>query len=606
MKRWLQWRWGATTTAATVPVTHAYRHYTRSGVTNRPPRKGSHGDVKYRLPLRRALHFIEEGSRRAGLTIEKESVGCTKEDADETAVSGQENADALQHDAARYAAYHCHHMLTSFRAERRRWTASNELPPDDLVRVMEYTFFAAILLHLTALYATADQYCESLIDVAVSCTIFLSKGACELHSTNLRQHRGEQSVAVSPTPPPAAGAAAVPPLSTKGNALRDGPWDSLHWAVVHFSLGVCGWGLLDHTEALLDMERTTSPSCRMLRTFSQIIRDQLKGEILAREDTRYLSYIATRDGSCNWLGAVPSIVCLQGDGHAGATDENGAFHICFAQQRRLQLLPLMWLALLLRHCATLAAADRLRPVRHALLRALPLFSKEARAESAVKLLVRCLYFPPFSSRASSVEMGALLAQMEQHNVFGASSSLALAELLQAWMRADAPQEPAPEVKSTRGAYVAFRNIPRCALHVLGPSYTATQDGEAFVHELLLRAVLQLSFRQTNAAPFAGELRELLLSTHHVALLIEDIGLREGTTRRGGAATLAAEAALRAFAVRVATICATDFLWEDDMQSLLEEFDRVLTHALRRVAELGAVGSPPDVYERNRRRWIRNA
>ncbi|RNF01666.1 hypothetical protein TraAM80_06834 [Trypanosoma rangeli] len=133
----------------------------------------------------------------------------------------------------------------------------------------------------------------------------------------------------------------------------------------------------------------------------------------------------------------------------------------FAQQRHLQLFPLVWMALLCRHSATLEMPQGFHSVRHALLRALPLFQQEAGAGTALRLIVRCCYFPSSFLKTSSLEMGVLLDQMKRHGVVS-SSERVRSEILHERMCTEAPEESTPAVKTVRGAYMAFRNIPLCA------------------------------------------------------------------------------------------------------------------------------------------------
>ncbi|PBJ70660.1 hypothetical protein BCY84_18225 [Trypanosoma cruzi cruzi] len=586
MRHWSPWRCVGAAAAATGALIHR-RQFIADGLYDcRAGAVGKDDTSKYRLPLRRALHFVEKGRQLAGAVVEREGGGGE-------ALPSNREGSLLHEDAARYAAYHCHHMLTSFRAERRQWTKLKEFSFNEFTRVMEYLFFAALLLHLTALYETADKYCEALIDVAMSCTIFLSKDADGLHHADMLRQGRSKSVD-----------AKVAYLSNGEEfGARDEPWDSLHWAIVHFSHGVFAWGLLDHTELLFDMKRTMKPYSGMVRTFAKIICERLAGMTLSAEDLAFLSCLSTEEGAGKWLGTA-NIPAVSSTDVFARTDKNlveATLH--FAQQRRLQILPLMWMALLTRHSAIIGAPRCFQPVRHALLNAIPLFQEEAKADTALKLLAQCCYFPSSSLlKASSVEVGVLLSQMERHGVFS-SSEFMLVELLQAWMRVEAPEELSPSVKSAYGAYMAFRNIPRCALRVVGKPYTAKSDGEAFVHELLFHALVQWSSCLSVRAPFHREIEELLISARYVASLFDSIRQHRKDRDSVGAAVLVVEATFRAFAVRVADICIRGRLVESMSLSDLAEFDRLVDHVLREGTEGSVGGCVPQLYEENRQLWI---
>ncbi|KAH9578831.1 hypothetical protein LSM04_005709 [Trypanosoma melophagium] len=581
-------------------------HSSRCIVSNTTtPLKGTIAiEEKYRLPLRRALHFIEEGTRS------QERFAECEEDINISTHSSE--VHILRRDAARYAAYHCHHLLNAFRAERQGWTKrKNELSFKDLTRVMEFIFFASLLLHLTALYETADKYCEALINLVFSCSVFLSKDVNKLYETHTVFPRYQNS----------RNRTSVETLSfshvvKKEHAQKDEPWDSLHWAIIHFTHGVSKWGLLDHTESLFDMQQTTIPCCAMLRTFAKLIRFTLRNEnMMSREEIRFLSYIATKEGSSRWLATTHSTVSTQSSEQKSNKERSSETSICFAQQRHLQLLVLLWMALLARRSVMFNKSHQLHPSRFALLRALLLFSKEAKGDVVVPLLVKCFYFHLVAVRVSAVEMGVLLAQMERHNVFSSSRSLSASllssscvELLRLWMKVEETtmEETAPEVKSPKSAYIAFRNIPLCALQIVGDFYTSTSDGEAFVHELLLRALLQWSFRLSDKTSFRGELEEVLLSAQHMESLMECIKLRESVhgNKREGASSLVMAAVLRAFAVRVAVICrGNDELGEKSYLTLLE-FDRILQYTLRKDENGLDTGSVPCVYEKHRHEWLK--
>ncbi|RNF24292.1 uncharacterized protein Tco025E_02581 [Trypanosoma conorhini] len=578
MRRWSPWR----RVTAAAALTHRWQLLTGGVPESRGRAVGLHDAAKYQIPLRRALHLVEKGRRMSAVAAEGAKNG------DEAVCS--DGAEALLHeDAARYAAYHCHHMLTSFRVERRRWTESNALSFDDLSRVMEYVFFAALLLHLTALFETADKYCEALIDVAVSCTIFLSKGADRLNRTDVLL-RGR------------AGAKAGSAPNRASAEARVDPWNSLHWAVLHFTSGICGWGLLDHTEPLFDMQRTMKPYAAMLRTFARVTRECLAGAHLSAADLTFLSCLATTEGAAKWLGAAADPASSPANTATSAEKHPVEEALQFSQQRRLQLLPLVWMALLSRHSALVGTPHSFHPARHALLHVLPLFQKEAEADAALRLSMQCSFFPSSSLKASSVEMGVVLAQLERHGVFSSPGCMN-GEILHAWMCTQAPEESAPTVKTARGAYMAFRSIPLCALQVVGAAYTATSDGEAFVHELLFRALTQWPFYLSERTMPEWEIEQLVLSAQHVTSLFEAIKQRERDQRRAGAAVVVVEATLRAFAVRVAVICTNGTSVKGTTLPKLAEFDRLLNRVLRGGVGGHMGGCVPEVYDKNRHLWL---
>ncbi|CBH18633.1 hypothetical protein, conserved [Trypanosoma brucei gambiense DAL972] len=543
----------------------------------------------YRLPLRRALRLIDSTGRHNASMVETED--CVSEEQLQHHSHDGEGVSQRQEDAARYAAYHCHHMLTSFRVERQRWGENTgTLSVEDLSRIVEYIFYASVLLHLTALYQTADKYCEDLIGAVISCSIFVSKNVEEiLKSLSTASASGTLM-------------AANKRLAYQGSDM----WNSLHWAAVHYSQGVCYWGLLDHTEPLFDMRRLHAPFRGLFSTYVKLVCKILAHAGMPREDKQLLSYVKSPEGCNRWFGEevngglAVSTLCFPGSA-AGTACSGVHDNHCFPQQRRLQLLPLIWVALLSCHCAVSNEENRFRSARHAFLHALPLFSKEAKAENVVMLLARLLYIRPSTVlKANSVDVGMLLARAEQCNVFPPSSSVpsvTYAAFLRLWMCADVAQEKEPEVRGVHKAYAAFRAIPLCALQLDGEPHSPASGGDAFVRHLLLRALLQWSFRLTAFVSFRGEVEEILKSTQHVVQLLDHARRRPGWGGRKETIVVdLCEAVLRAFAVRVSVICGMDAPLKKEDYALIAEFDDVVRMMIRSGEDRSSLCTLPTVYE----------
>nr|CCC96055.1 unnamed protein product [Trypanosoma congolense IL3000] len=529
----------------------------------------------YRLPLRRALWLIDE--KGAHNTAPTDPLTRLEENID-AACAEQETAHPLQGAASRYAAYHCHHMLTSFRAERRGWTekssgSGGSLPMVDIVRVVEYMFFASVLLHLTALYEVANKYCESLIDVTLSSTIFLSK------NVKVLLHKSS-----------AADAEELQDVTHREGELGGDAWHSLHWAVVHYSKGVCHWGLLDHTDSLFDMQRTLSPFRILLLTLTKLLKNFYSSVHLPHREKQFLLYITSAEGSTHWLSGRVGEGVTKAD---GSTDRSNTDQMdtekydphCFAQQRRLQLLPLLWTAVLGCRAASLGGGSRFALARHALLHVLPLFSKEAKANIEVILIAQALYISPVASlKANSIHLGTFLARAERYEVFHHSLghwTAPYTELLRRWMCTRKKCEPLLEVRGVHKAYAAFRDIPLCALHLCGEKCDSVSDGKAFVHELLLLMLLQWSSLLNAMVTFHGESEEILASTRHVAQLV---GYAKKFLHRGENGTelliYAAEMVLYSFSLRVKILCSMKgiHLGEKDRANIAQ-FEEIILKAL---------------------------
>nr|CCC54162.1 conserved hypothetical protein [Trypanosoma vivax Y486] len=565
----------------------------------------------YRLPLARAFRLIE---KRARLSAAVASLG-ERFSVDNCADAG---LSAQHNEAERYAAYHCHHMLNAFRLERKLWTkkctavaagphcsqsngGNSGLSVRDLVRVIEYVFYSSVLLHLTALYETSDKYCEALIHTILSCTIFLSRDIGKLnHSSELTPlHAISTSLLHSTSPAQAA--------SEEGRHEGVGCWNSLRWAVVHYSRGISHWGLLDHTEPLLDMGRTEAPFRRMVQVFAQLMQGLLEDEPLSKEESDFLTFAVTREGCKKWLTPARTTKSSGGFPDGGPNciatsttpqETEPLDDQCLAQQRRLQLLPLLWLAMLGRHfIAQNKSGGDMVHARFALLQVLPLFAMEGKGDAPLALLARCFYFSRnFTMRASAADMGVLLARMEQHGVF--SLRYSYSGILRAWMDQRTAQEPSPLALNLHKAYAAFYHVPLSALEPFCDDRAWVSRGEEFVRELLLRSLVQWSSCLNSQLSFGREAVQILRAARHVARLLDKArsqswnGSQPSTT-----VSHAAEAVLRALATRLSCLSAKeDPSSLHDVGSYLTEFDHIVAQSLQQPAEKPSVGSVPLVYE----------
>ncbi|CCW60400.1 unnamed protein product [Phytomonas sp. EM1] len=445
-------------------------------------------------------------------------------------------------EASRFVAYHCHHVLTDFRFNRKTWFNQHKRqqrqehpergnpPPGttlpglshsysaaELGMLMDYAFQASVLLHLTGLYEVGEKYLEPLLDVCLSVSIFLSQ-AHNFSRHNIAQKRNRES------------------RGTGYDVLLDPSlnphWDSLRWAVVHYCEAVRLWELLDHTAPLFSVDRTREPFGRLLQAHAGLITQTLGPQGFLREDWNH--FMLLRAGSENqkrsmaiaqWFGEF-------GYRHGSAPNEEGGPGVSssspfclFSQQRRLQLLPKLWLTMLGAHiqrgetapqllnnhpsdnCAKLLdSLDGVRSypdkreirdpakavtwcaARHSLLHLLPLFSREAKADASLWALLQLFYVGSDRCRSGRVELAALLSSLERHGMMrdfvpssstytvlnNSSGTNRVRFLLQRWLRSRSCCSPAPSpqvdlglseplITTLTGMYVAFTKLPLCVL-----------------------------------------------------------------------------------------------------------------------------------------------
>ncbi|KAK7198137.1 hypothetical protein NESM_000770200 [Novymonas esmeraldas] len=323
--------------------------------------------------------------------------------------------------------------------------------PAHLAAALPHTLFcAALLLRVSGTFGVAETHVERLLDLCFSVSIFLAQEAAAAASTRPlhRTARGAAVPARSATSPPlhlakvcphSAGATAGLPQWTAPQ-LR-----SLHWSIVHFAAGVVQWGLLEHTGPLQDVRRTQRPYERLLQAHAALLCEQTRrcvdpavwhelvllkagrrGAAAAAMETWFLgpdaaTYAALFGGESR---TRPSVEAHR---HGGDHDHFDCHVPPRLQQRRLQLLPLLWLSLLCSHLHASPAMGEGRAVtwtaaRHAFAATLPLFSCDARLDvsawAVLHLLAlphdQCDASPPAAAMpdASLTEVCAFLARLE--------------------------------------------------------------------------------------------------------------------------------------------------------------------------------------------------
>lgn len=291
-------------------------------------------------------------------------------------------SDALLEVASSFAKYHCHHLLIHFKAIQRRCTAALRHPRREaavplsaasrfemIEQLTECVFAASVLLHIGGLYGIAQGHVERLLSICLSCTIFLSQIARE-------EHR-------------AAAEAAHPTKPTVYDATARRCGHSLHWSIVHFSAGVQLWGLLHHTTSLWNWDRTRLPFERVLQTYAALLCDSTRGSVDISIWQTLLSLKANKDH-------LSGVLWFSGGNSEVAEWYQSSLHATTSipprlQQRRLQLLPLFWLALLLLPGDD-PADQRYRTARHALKCLLPLFTDDAGIDASAYAILQRLYF----------------------------------------------------------------------------------------------------------------------------------------------------------------------------------------------------------------------
>ncbi|KAG5494798.1 hypothetical protein JIQ42_02413 [Leishmania sp. Namibia] len=407
------------------------------------------------------------------------SDGARDYDAPGTAANGPE----LVAEVSSFAKYHAHHVLIEFKALRRRieeakscaqsargssqrpaaslpfnhrkdgvardneeLSASSTtpfsphpLPTHLVVALTQSLFHVTVLLHVSGLFGVADTHVERLLDVCFSASIFLAQDAAAAAAATRRQ-RGSRPE--SPSSSEATRQSGASP-AVIGASPRSLHLHSLHWAIVHFAAGVLHWGLLEHTSPLQNLGRTQRPYERLLQVHAALLCEQTRrcvDHALWHELVLLKAGRRARAARDAWFmgpdAAAYSV--LFGDQASssepcGNATNAGSLVRCVParlQQRRLQLLPLLWLSLL---CAQLPqrepptvqisqtlAAPRGLPsrldeaevtwasARHAFAALLPLFSKDARWDVTAWAALHLLFLPHNERlrNANGIEAGA--------------------------------------------------------------------------------------------------------------------------------------------------------------------------------------------------------
>ncbi|KAG5471067.1 hypothetical protein CUR178_02374 [Leishmania enriettii] len=392
------------------------------------------------------------------------SDGARDYDAPETPAHGPE----LVAEASSFAKYHAHHVLIEFKALRRRigeakscaqsargslqrpaaslpsshrkdgaardteeLSASSTtsfsphpLPTHLAAALTQSLFHVTVLLHVSGLFGVADTHVERLLDVCFSTSIFLAQGAAAAAAATRRQ-RGSRPG--SPSSSEATRQSGASP-AVIGASPRSLHLHSLHWAIVHFAAGVLHWGLLEHTSPLQNLERTQRPYERLLQVHAALLCEQTRrcvDHALWHELVLLKAGRRARAARDAWFmgpdAAAYSVLfgdeASSSEPCGNATNARSLVRCVPArlQQRRLQLLPLLWLSLL---CAQLpqrepptvqisqtVAAPRGLPfrldeaevtwasARHAFAAILPLFSKDARWDVTAWAALHLLFLP---------------------------------------------------------------------------------------------------------------------------------------------------------------------------------------------------------------------
>lgn len=522
-------------------------------------------------------------------------------------------------EVVRFTNYHCHHVRTAFKRHRAGWTAhrpregvgdcaaSRGRPtptgrsPEDLQKVVDYAFQASVLLHLTALYGVSDKYVESLLDICLSCTIYLSQ--------SLNEHRHELG---KDKPSLRHGCGGRPRKVDPFLKLR---WSSLRWAAVHYSEGVRLWGLLTHPYPLWPMAKPRDAFGRVLQAHVGILTalHATHGSRLTR--VTWGLFMAIKSGSAaqarthavaRWFGKI--------DGMEGEQQVETFLHR-YEQQRRLQLLPMLWLsAYCLHNTIPQVSSDHQsndddpllswEAARVTLVRLAPLFSHDAAVEPTYMALAQFLYGMP-SHIPSHTEMALFISQMERCHAWPSTwhvnedggdelTTGACQDLLHRWWnhrhrRVGEPPRHSLALRSAHDLYAALASIPRCLMsppstaaatsvrhrsqpcgspsNAMGSiNKSAFMDGALFVTELVYRLLLQwrVGERLPTTVPdstdavttrraisfFVEELVLILVAGQHLRVLH---ARTVQTGERDGAVRDALETAMRALAEQLGRI-----------------------------------------------------
>lgn len=363
--------------------------------------------------------------------------------------SASDALDDQQVEAARrFAQYHCHHVLVSFKKTRAAWKAADHSKQDqagcrstftastssatsgapsssfqsvrsadEIVALMRYVFEASVLLHLSGLFGVGDKYVESMLEVCFSASVMLSQAVQHMvkrkdpgqqgdaTATTVRRrdgggrhrraHRGGGVNGIKAAPPsPPLEQLLRPHSSSSANAvvtIQEG-WNSLHWAVVHYCEGVRLWGLLDYGQPLFPPDRARVPFVRLVQATASLLTS-FGSPALPRE--RWLQCAALCQShskaraTAQWFGEEDPVHRGANATHTHGVVADAAPAVsAFMQQRRLQALPLLWLSLLSTyvHRTMTAAPPRARGASDGAAFALPVLTWRCPRHAFLRLL----------------------------------------------------------------------------------------------------------------------------------------------------------------------------------------------------------------------------
>ncbi|GET91585.1 hypothetical protein, conserved [Leishmania tarentolae] len=366
-----------------------------------------------------------------------------------------------------FAKYHAHHALIEFKALRRRIaeadpctqvlrvgsqkptyssllsrhrhgtegnaeefltssstsSSPHPLPAHFTVALTQSLFNATVLLHVSGLFGVADTHVERLLQVCFSASIFLAQDSAT-GAAAARRQRGKRCASSSSSEAPRRGGATAAVAETPPRSQH---LHSLHWAIVHFAAGVQHWGLLEHTSPLQDVLGTQRPYERLLQAHAALLCEQTRrcvDHMLWHELVLLKAGRRAKEARDAWFmgpdAAMYSMLfsAKPNSSSCGSATAADSLAICVPprlQQRRLQLLPMLWLSFL---CSQLqksdtsaeqalptCAAARISPsspdkaevtwasARHAFTSLLPLFSKDARMDVTAWATLHLLFLP---------------------------------------------------------------------------------------------------------------------------------------------------------------------------------------------------------------------
>ncbi|KPA84834.1 hypothetical protein ABB37_01306 [Leptomonas pyrrhocoris] len=368
--------------------------------------------------------------------------------------------------------------------------SSPNLPSHDVDTLTGLLFAATVLLHLGGLFTVSDTHVEPLIELCFSATVFLAQDSTttarlqgaskhcravparhctrEDHAfpssvqrrsspTRVPRPKKEDETLAGETKPAAATTAVEKRYAAP--LLQHRHLHSLHWSIVHFAAAVQRWGLLEHTSPLQSIQRTQRPYERLLQTHAALLCELTRARI---DHVLWHELILLKSGQrapasvAAWFFGADEQLYRRFFDRAGA--EAATRVPPRLQQRRLQLLPMLWLSLLssqlarcaesAHSCKTHGCAARTRDgdlirqhevvvfggemhdvnwgsARHAFTSLLPLFATDAGFEVTAWALLHHLFMPGLGSipakqdvtraseNASLTETCALVARVEQ-------------------------------------------------------------------------------------------------------------------------------------------------------------------------------------------------